>query len=130
MTPIEFLHRRRAAIESMTTGLRDYLMVDVDFEIEAIEAEPPPPDRDTVIRRLTEDLMRATAGVQMAEANVQQIQIFLSELDPQTAGFFKQFEPFINSILMPYLQGLHMKAVRKREDIQAELTAMEEEAQV
>ncbi len=130
MTELEFLNRRREAIEHMTSGLREYLISEVEMEIEACENEPPPPDRNTIVQRLTEDLMRATAGVQMVEANVQQIQIFLSELDPKTAGFFKQFEPFLNSILMPYLQGLHMKAVRKQQDIQAELTALQEEAEV
>jgi hypothetical protein len=122
---LAFLHRRRNAVEAMTTGLRDYLSAELDEQIYGIENEQSP-DSDQIVTRLTEDLMAATTDVQMIESQVQQLQDMFSSLDPGTAAAIQPFMPIINGLLRPMMEQMWMKAKRKRDDIQAELMEHED----
>jgi hypothetical protein len=121
---LTLLRRKRNAVEALTDGLRAFLVADLDTDIEIIESEPAP-DRQAIVSRLTEDLMGASAKVQMVETQVQQIQEMLNNLDPATLAILEPFIPMINGIVLPMFQQSHRKAARTRDEIQAELMEYE-----
>jgi ribosomal protein L16 Arg81 hydroxylase len=121
---LALLQRKREAVETLTNGLREFLMADLDTDFEVIESEPLP-DREAIVSRLTENLMAATSQVQMVEAQVQQVQEMLNSLDPGTLAILKPFEPMINGIVLPMFQRMWQKAARERDEIQAELMEYE-----
>jgi len=121
---LTLLHRKREAVEALTNGLRAFLMADLDTDIEIIESEPAP-NRQAIISRLTEDLMGASAKVEMVETQVQQIQEMLNNLDPGTLAILQPFFPLLNGIVLPMFQQMHQKAARTRDEIQAELMEYE-----
>jgi hypothetical protein len=121
---LAFLHRRRDAVESIATGFRDYLAAELDEQIYGIENEPPPA-REQLVTRLTQDLMAAQSEVQMIEDQVEQLKEMFAHLDPSTATMIQPFMPMFNGFLKPMIEQMHMKASRKRDDIQAELMEYE-----
>jgi hypothetical protein len=121
---LALLERQRDGIDAIANGLREYLIADIESEIEAIESQPIP-DREAVVARLTEDLMAASAQASMIETQVQNIQETLNGLDAGTLEMLKPFEPMLNGVLLPLLQQSYAKATRRRDDIQAELMEYE-----
>jgi hypothetical protein len=123
---LALMKRRRDAVDTLTRGLRDYLAADFEAEIEAFENSPQQ-DQSLTINRLTEDLMSANAEVELVEQQSAQVREYLNNLDPSTLAMLKPFEPLINGFLAPFLQRMYFKAVRKRDDIQAELEELNAE---
>lgn len=121
---LSLLQRKREAVEALTNGLREFLIADLDIDLELTESEPEP-DRQAIVSRLTEDLMGASAKVQMIETQVQQIQEMLNNLDPATLAMLQPFIPLLNGIVLPMFQQIHTKAARTRDEIQADLMQYE-----
>ncbi len=121
---IAMLTKRRAAVDAIADGLREYLGSEIDAELETM-ASKPEPDRQTMIARMTEELMEATANVQMIEAQSQHIADMLANMDPQLAAVLKPFEGIIDGMIRPMFEKQYTAACRHRQEIQEELTAFE-----
>ena len=121
---LALLQRKCEAVEALTNGLREFLIADLETDREVIESEPLP-DRQAIVSRLTENLMAATASVQLVEAQMQQVQKMLNSLDPGMVEILRPFEPIINSMVLPMFQRSWQKAARERDEIQAELMEYE-----
>jgi preprotein translocase subunit YajC len=121
---LALLQRKCEAVEALTNGLRAFLIADLETDREVIESEPEP-DRQAIVSRLTENLMAATASVQLVEAQMQQVQKMLNNLDPGMVEILRPFEPIINSMILPMFQRNWQKAAQERDEIQAELMEYE-----
>ncbi len=122
----DFLAERRAAVESMTSGLRSYLMAEINAEELGLAndiADNPPPSRD----QLTEMLIEASNEVQAIEAQMQQISNTFSTMTPEIAELVEPYMPIINGLFRPVMEKQWKTAARNRDELHAQLMELEAE---
>jgi hypothetical protein len=118
------LIRQREGLQSMTDGLREYLIAPIEAELQGLKSDPLP-ERSEIINRLTEDLMAAQSEVEMIASQVEQLREMFATLDPSSAAMIQPFMPMFNGFLRPMVEQAHMKASRRRDEIQSELMEYE-----
>jgi len=118
---------KKEAAGALASSLADFLTVEIDAEIEMMDAEPEADPLE--VQRLTEDLMIANERVALAERNLEIFRQTCTNLPPEVLEVIRPWWPVLTEVVIPlvngYIESSVLKATRRRDDIQADLMELE-----